>query len=221
MNSKSARKRKVWLALPHIFDQEAPSSRAISQNQDSFALRFQPPGAHSSEVSFLFRLGQLGKQDSKQTELKPGCGPRGERWTKMPPGASVCSQPRSILGPVVGLLQGMNHFRHLSGRNAFVWRGQRRGKSGWSLSLPCIASDCQGFRASLMAQWLKSPPAMQETQEMWVWSLGQEDPLQKGMATHSSILPWEIPGTEERGGLQSIGLQRVGHDWATDTHRTC
>ena len=79
MNSKSARKGKVWSALPHIFDQEAPLSRAISQNQDSFALRFQPPGAHSSEVSFLFRLGQLGKQDSNQTELKPGCGPRGER----------------------------------------------------------------------------------------------------------------------------------------------
>ena len=49
-------------------------------------------------------------------------------------------------------------------------------------------------------------------QEMWVQSLGREDPLEEGMATHSSILAWEIPWTEEPGGLQSMGLQRVGHD---------
>ena len=53
---------------------------------------------------------------------------------------------------------------------------------------------------------------MQETQEIQVQSLGQEDPLEKGMATHSSILAWRIPWTEEPGGLQSMGLQRVGYD---------
>ena len=53
---------------------------------------------------------------------------------------------------------------------------------------------------------------MQETQETMVQSLGQEDPLEEGMANHSSILAWEIPWTEEPGGLQSLGLQRVGHD---------
>ena len=52
-------------------------------------------------------------------------------------------------------------------------------------------------------------PTMQET---WVRSLGQEDPLEKEMATHSSILAWRIPWTEEPGGLQSTGWQRVGHD---------
>ena len=52
-------------------------------------------------------------------------------------------------------------------------------------------------------------------QEMWVCSLGGEDPLEKEMATHSSILAWEIPWTEEPGGLQSIGLQRVEHELAT------
>ena len=55
-------------------------------------------------------------------------------------------------------------------------------------------------------------------QETWVWSLGQEDPLEKGMATHSSILTWRIPCTEEQGGLQSMERQRVEHDWATNTH---
>ena len=53
---------------------------------------------------------------------------------------------------------------------------------------------------------------MQETQGTWVRSLGREDPLKEGMATHSSILAWKIPWTEEPGGLQSVGLQRVGHD---------
>ena len=54
--------------------------------------------------------------------------------------------------------------------------------------------------------------------ETWVWSLGWEDPLEKEMATHSSILAWRIPWTEEPGGLQSTGSQRVGHDWATSLH---
>ena len=56
-------------------------------------------------------------------------------------------------------------------------------------------------------------------QETWVWSLGQEDPLEEGTATHSSILVWRIPWTEEPGGLQSMGLQRVGHNWSDLTHR--
>ena len=51
-------------------------------------------------------------------------------------------------------------------------------------------------------------------QETPVQFLGQEDPLEEGMATHSSILAWEIPWTEEPGGLQSVGSQRVGHDWS-------
>ena len=66
--------------------------------------------------------------------------------------------------------------------------------------------------ASLLAQEVKNLPAVWET---WVRSLGQEDPLDEGMATHSSTLAWRIPGTGEPGGLQSMGSQRVGHDWAT------
>ena len=58
--------------------------------------------------------------------------------------------------------------------------------------------------ASLVAQTVKNLPAMWQT---WVWSLGQEDPLEKGIANHSSILAWKIPRMEEPGGLQSMGLQ--------------
>ena len=68
--------------------------------------------------------------------------------------------------------------------------------------------------ASLVAQMVKNMPAMQET---WVRSLCQEDPLEKEMATHSVFLPEESPRTEEPSGLPSMGLQRVGHDGATNT----
>ena len=61
----------------------------------------------------------------------------------------------------------------------------------------------------------KNLPAVQETH---VWSLGREDPLEKGMTTHSSILAWRIPWTEEPGRLQSMGSQRIRHDWVTRTY---
>ena len=64
-------------------------------------------------------------------------------------------------------------------------------------------------RAPLVTQMVKNLPAMQETR---VRSLGWKDPLEKAMAAHSSILTWEIPWTEESGGLQSMGWQRVGHN---------
>ena len=65
------------------------------------------------------------------------------------------------------------------------------------------------FEIFLVAQMVKNLPAMQVT---WVQSLSQENPLEKGVATHSSILAWKIPWTEEPGSLQSIGLQRVRHN---------
>ena len=67
-----------------------------------------------------------------------------------------------------------------------------------------------------MAQIVKNLPAMQE---IWVRSLTWEDPLEKGMATHSSVLAWRIPQTEQPGGLQSLGSQRVRHNCVTHTHR--
>ena len=68
--------------------------------------------------------------------------------------------------------------------------------------------DCRCL-ASLAAQMVENPPAMQET---WIRSPGWEDPLEKEMATHSSTLAWKIPWTEEPGGLQSMGSQRVRRD---------
>ena len=71
----------------------------------------------------------------------------------------------------------------------------------------CFASS--SVLSSLVVQIVKNLPAVEETR---VQSLGQEDPLEKEMATHSSILAWKIPWTEEPGRLQSMGSQRVGHD---------
>ena len=63
-----------------------------------------------------------------------------------------------------------------------------------------------------MVQTVRNPQAMQETQETWVRSLGWKDPLEEEIATHCNILAWDIPWTEEPGGLQSMKSQRVGHD---------
>ena len=89
-------------------------------------------------------------------------------------------------------------------------------KSAFSLSSftfikRLFSSSPSAIGASLVAQMVKCLPAMWETQ---VRSLGQEDPLEKGMVTHSSTLAWKIPWTEGPGRLQSIGSQRVRHDWS-------
>ena len=68
--------------------------------------------------------------------------------------------------------------------------------------------------ASLVAKMVNNQPALQETQ---IWYLGREDPLDKEMVIHSNIFAWEIAWTEEPDGLQSIGLQRAGQDWVTNT----
>ena len=72
-----------------------------------------------------------------------------------------------------------------------------------------------GLGASLIAQLINHLPAVQET---WVWFLGQKDPMEKEMATHSSILAWRITSTEEPGGLTVNGIARVGHDLVTKPH---
>ena len=95
----------------------------------------------------------------------------------------------------------------------FVWWDENISQSLSSVSM------MQSFRWHRFYCWISSEPItrihlpMQETQETWVWSLGREDPLEKERVTHSSILAWEILWTKEPGGLQSMGSQRVRHDW--------
>ena len=95
-----------------------------------------------------------------------------------------------------------------------IWRRTPARSIGGELG--AIDGGKDGFSgcSDWIAQTVKNLPALQETQ---VSSLGWEDPLEKGMATHSSILAWRIPWTEEPGGLQSMELQRVGHHWETNT----
>ena len=78
--------------------------------------------------------------------------------------------------------------------------------------LPYRGIEPESLVSPALAQTVKNLPSMCET---WVWSLGWEDPLEKGMATQSSIPAWRIPWAEEPSRLQSTGLQRVGHDWVT------
>ena len=103
----------------------------------------------------------------------------------------------------------LHAIRVTASQQRLMWEGQKelllKGKS---------IADFKKLQASLVAQMVKNPPTMQDT---WVWSLGRDDPLEKGMTLHSSIPAWRIPWTEEAGGLQSMGLQRVRHDRATST----
>ena len=103
----------------------------------------------------------------------------------------------------------------LLGRSGFQMLSQDWGTSQ-KVCLIFRSSDFIGqkHKASLVAQMVKNLPAMHDT---WVWSLGQEDPLEKEMASHSNILAWEIPWTEEPGKLQSMESQRVGHNWEINT----
>ena len=103
-------------------------------------------------------------------------------------------------------------FRKLPGDEKFLTH------SGYwlvSQNIPCLLwLFMLSYGASLMAQTVKNLPAMRET---WVQSPGWEDPLEKEMATHSSILAWRIPWTEEPGRLQSKGSKRAGQEWVTNT----
>ena len=88
----------------------------------------------------------------------------------------------------------------------------------WTISKSHSSSKFQShFWTSLVAQTVKHLPTKWET---WVRSLGREDSLEKEMATHSSILAWNIPWMEEPGRLRSMGLQRVRHNWATSPYLT-
>ena len=89
---------------------------------------------------------------------------------------------------------------------------QSKGLSKVFSNVVSLFHSVVSFCSSLVAQRLKHLPGMRETR---VQSLGQEDPLEKEMATHSSTLAWRIPWREEAGRLQSTGVQRVGHNWAT------
>ena len=145
-------------------------------------------------------------------------------------GSSFCSVAGCRAGPWLAF-PGMSHrikrtVKHLKPEKAAARSSQQQSKA--LLLQPCHSHESHRWLTlisvslnstfhlpveTLVAQTVKNLPAMQET---WVQSLGQEDPLETEMATHSSILAWKIPWTEETGALQSMGLQRVRHDWATE-----
>jgi len=128
---------------------------------------------------------------------------RQEYWSGLPfPSPGESSQPRDWI-----------RVSCIAGRFFTVWATREARHPG--NMVPFIiwvipGTHIMGFPGGASG---KDPP-MQETEEMRVWSQGQEDPLEEGTATHSSIFAWRIPQTEESGGLRSMGLQRVRHDWS-------
>ena len=121
----------------------------------------------------------------------------------------VYCQPSPATATRKGGQRSLSPFFSPSWEHEAQWELTETGVAGASLPRLQSTGAFTSYRASLMAQMAENPPV---TQEIWVCSLGQEDPLEKGMATHSGILAWRIPWTEEPGGPQSIGLQKVRHD---------
>ena len=124
--------------------------------------------------------------------------------------------------PVSGIFQARTlEWVAISFFNAWKWKEKVQSLSRvrllatpWTAAYQ--ASPSMGFFQARVLEWVAitfSRLPVQETQETHLWSLGQEDPLEEGMATHSNILARRISGTEEPGGLRSIGSQRVAHDW--------
>ena len=101
------------------------------------------------------------------------------------------------------------------------YRGlQEWGRPGEKVDEPWWVVQCA--KNSLMAQWVKNPPAMQETQDMRFQSMSLEDPLEEEMAGHSSILTWKIPWTDEPGRLQPLGMQELNTaEWLRMTWKAC
>ena len=132
--------------------------------------------------------------------------PRQEYWSGLP-----CPPPGDLPNPGISR-QILYH--------SVIWEAQAGQKENFICNLTynynCLKTSHRFVLISFshihlgpMAQRVKNPLAVQELQETRVWSLGQEDPLEEKMATHSSILSWRIPWTEKPGGLQSMGSQRV------------
>ena len=128
------------------------------------------------------------------------------------------SFPREILSRQVHLCRvhhcrtPFTHASHSESKCIFLYGYSELQAYTGVFSCLCFESILSSLRASQVAQTVKNLPAMQEIQ---VRSLVSGRSLERGMATHSNILPWRNPWTEEPGGLQSMGSQRVGQDWAT------
>ena len=138
-------------------------------------------------------------------------------WTYLPTGLQT--------GPWTQRAGRDRRKRNPLGMGSFIKKGNLHMKSvlgsGRQYISACVCQNLKLIQSRHIVDFPvdsveKNPPAMQETQEKRVRSLGWEDSLEEGMATHSSILAWRIPWTEEPGGLQSTGSQRVGHDWTTE-----
>ena len=116
--------------------------------------------------------------------------------------AAGCGIPFCRVWPSLGNGPSTPAHQHPLGTEAGTYSENWR----WDLGLDVLILGLQ------VSPVVKNPPANEETKETWFRSPGWEDPLEEDMATHSSILAWRIPGTEEPGGLQSTGPHRVGHD---------
>ena len=163
----------------------------------------------SEEWPGLTRGAQPSYHPTEHCHLQRGCQTEMD-LSAVPHPSSPPIPSREQYGSQVSLLEQV--FRAGTGvQSPETLRSSAEQTSGDSLK-----EDLCHFQAKapLVAQMVKKLLTMQET---WIWSLSRKDPLEKGMASHSSILAWRIPWTKEPGGLQFMEFRRVGQYWATNT----
>ena len=135
-------------------------------------------------------------------------------WSVLPAVSSKSIDTFTLYSQACGIPGDAHSIKFFPGSSVGKESACNAGDPGWIPGLGRSPGEGIGYPlqyswASLVAQMVKNLPAMLET---WARSLGWENPLEEGMATHSSILAWRTPWTEEPCGLQSTGSQRVGHD---------
>ena len=127
--------------------------------------------------------------------------------------AALCDLTKTAAFLCGGSLGTLDNFLSIFVR--ITHQGKKGKNYTWNLGY------CYSFRKEdWLPRWLSGKESACDAGD-WVWSLGQENRLEKEMATYSSILAWRIPWTQELGGLQSMGSQRVGHNWATTFPSLC
>ena len=201
-------------------------SRSTLESPQSFPSQC----SHSLSLSHYQTGGYVGVcwQKSAEPCERWKCRERAEGISKRYDDRQLCNDYFSKLGILFlasGFVECGCMYSHLPAVSSVSGRKKLSKLRLWCPSLQNAAHLCVDWcsltdshiqsalaNPSLVAQRIKCLPAMRET---WVWSLDRKDPLKKEMATHSSILAWRIPWTEEPGELQPMGSQRVRHDWAT------
>ena len=213
----------MWMGLGNIMlTKSSQTQRWILhvESKNHQIINLETVERYLQELEEMRRSYSKGRKFESESEVTQSCPTLCDPMDCSLPASSVCGifQARVLEWVAISFSRRSSQARDrtrvscIAGRRFTIWATREARES---LNYVIISGDIIQY-ASLIIQQVKNPPAVQETQETQVWSLGWDDTLEEEMAPHSSALAWEIPWTGEPAELRPIGSQRVGHDWATE-----